>query len=304
MKKVLVIGAGNVGAHIINHGITKHIGAEFFLLDLNQELEAAQILDLKDTLLFSHHARVTGINFDDERLKDMDIIVITAGANQAPGETRCDLLQKNTSILQSIAGQLGELKPGAIVVLVTNPVDILTQAAQQIFKLPANQIFGTGTLLDSARLRWRLADKMEINVNHVHGYVLGEHGDSEFVAWSSIRPEIDLTEAEKTVIAEDVKKSAYNIIAGKGATYFGIGAATTKLLNAIINNTKELLPVSTPYPFIANERLIKTPIGVPAVIGATGILRTPEIKLSTEELKQLQASAEKLQQLFESCPIK
>jgi len=256
MKKVLVIGAGNVGAHIINHGITKHIGAEFFLLDLNEELEAAQILDLKDTLLFSHHSQVSGIGFGDERLQDMDVIIITAGANQKEGETRCDLLQKNTSILRSIAEKLGPLKPSAIVMLVTNPVDILTQSAHHIFDLPQNQIFGTGTLLDSARLRWRLAEVMEINVNHVHGYVLGEHGDSEFVAWSSVRPQPKLTVAQKQKIAEEVKQAAYTIIAGKGATYFGIGAATIKLLKAVLNDTKEVLPVSTPYPFIENEALL------------------------------------------------
>ncbi|NCP67328.1 hypothetical protein GW756_04420 [bacterium] len=303
MKKILVIGAGHVGAHIINHGITKHIGAEFFLLDLNQELEAAQILDLKDTLLFSHHAQVSGVNFEDPRLKEMDVIIITAGANQAPGETRCDLLQKNTTILQSIAKQLGTLKPEAIVILVTNPVDILTQAAQQIFDLPDSQIFGTGTLLDSARLRWRLAEKMGININHIHGYVLGEHGDSEFVAWSSVRPKPEISEAEKNKIEDEVKKAAYTIIEGKGATYFGIAAAAIKLLNAIINDTKELLPVSTPCHFIADETLKNTPIGIPAVIGSKGIERVPSIELTKDEHDKLIKSAQKIQDLFNSCPL-
>jgi len=304
MKKVLVIGAGNVGAHIINHGITKHIGAEFFLLDLNEELEAAQILDLKDTLLFSHHAQVHGISFGDERIKDMDIIIITAGASQAPGETRCDLLQKNNSILQSIATKLGTLKPEAIVMLVTNPVDILTQSAFHIFDLPPSQIFGTGTLLDSARLRWRLSEAMGINVNHVHGYVLGEHGDSEFVAWSTVHPDPKLSEQEKEAMGKAVKEAAYSIIAGKGATYFGIAAATTKLLNAVINDTKELLPISTPYAHIKNKELKNTPIGVPAIIGATGIDRVPELSLYPEEEHQLENSAQKLKDLFNTCPIK
>lgn len=304
MQKVLVIGAGNVGAHIINHGITKHIGAEFFLLDLNEELEAAQILDLKDTLLFSHHAQISGIQFGDERLQEMDVIIITAGANQGPGETRCDLLQKNNSILQSIAAKLGKLKPEAIVMLVTNPVDILTKSAYQIFDLPQSQIFGTGTLLDSARLRWRLSEIMDINVNHVHGYVLGEHGDSEFVAWSSVRPETKLNEAQKLKVEEDVRQAAYTIIAGKGATYFGIGAATIKLLNAVINDTKEMLPVSAPYPYLADKALQNTPLGIPAVIGKNGIERVPERKLNDDELEKLTLSAEKLNTLFGSCPIK
>lgn len=304
MKKVLVIGAGNVGAHIINHGITKHIGAEFYLLDLNQELEEAQILDLKDTLLFSHHAQVHGVSFGDECIQDMDVIIITAGANQAPGETRCDLLQKNNQILQSIADQLGKLKPEAIVMLVTNPVDILTQSAYHIFDVPNKQIFGTGTLLDSARLRWRLSEKMNININHVHGYVLGEHGDSEFVAWSTVRPESDMTKTDKVQMAEEVRQAAYSIIAGKGATYFGIGAATIKLLNAVINDTKEVLPVSTPYPYIQNPDLASTPIGIPAVIGANGIERVPKLPLTNDENQKLADSAQKLKELFNTCPIK
>lgn len=304
MKKVLVVGAGNVGAHIISHGITRHIGADFFLLDLNQELEAAQILDLKDTLLFSHHTQVCGLNFGDDRLKEIDVVIITAGANQAPGETRCDLLQKNTSILQSIAKKLGTLKPEAIVMLVTNPVDILTHAAYDIFDLPKNQIFGTGTLLDSARLRWRLSEHLSININHIHGYVLGEHGDSEFVAWSTIRPNPEFTEEQKKEVEREVKQAAYTIIAGKDATYFGIAAATIKLLNAVLNDTKELLPVSTQYPHTDDKVLANTPVGIPAVIGAKGIERVPALDLNQEEKIKLSASAKKLGGLYGSCPIK
>ena len=187
MKKVLVIGAGNVGAHIIHHGITKEVGAEFFLLDINQELEKAQVLDLKDTLLFSQHTQIQGIDFNDPRIVEMDIVVITAGANQAPGETRCDLLNKNSKILKSIADKLNPIKSSAIILLVTNPVDILTHLAYQIFNIPQERIIGTGTLLDSARLRWRIAEHFDVNIKNVHGYVLGEHGDSEFVAWSTVK---------------------------------------------------------------------------------------------------------------------
>lgn len=303
MKKVLVIGAGHVGAHIVNHGISKQIGATFYLLDLNEELEAAQILDLKDTLLFSHHTQVTGIDFTDPQIKDMDVIIITAGANQAPGETRCDLLQKNCAILQSIAKQLGTLKPETIIILITNPVDILTRAAQMIFDLPSNQIFGTGTLLDSARLRWRLAEKMGININHIHGYVLGEHGDSEFVAWSNVRPSPELSQTEKDQLAEAVKQAAYTIINGKGATYFGIAGVAVKLLNAIINDTKELLPISTAYPWIEEETLQKIPLGIPAVIGSKGIEKVPQLHLSATEKQKLIASAQKIQGLFQSCQL-
>lgn len=303
MKKVLVIGAGNVGAHIINHGINRHIGAEFFLLDINNQLEQAQILDLKDTLMFSHYCRVSGIDFDDERLGQMDVIIITAGANQKPGETRCDLLQKNIALLRDIAHQLGPLKPEAVVMLVTNPVDILTHAAQDVFSLPAKQVFGTGTLLDSARLRWRLSERLSINLNHIHGYVLGEHGDSEFVAWSTIHPDPELSDKQKDELETEVRQAAYKIIAGKGSTYFGIAAVTIKLLNAVLNDTKELLPVSTIYPHTENATLKQVPLGIPAVIGQGGVERVPPLHLNGREQDLLEASAKKLLDLYKSCPL-
>lgn len=304
MKKVLVIGAGNVGAHIIHHSLTRDVGAEFFLLDVNEELEKAQVLDLKDTLLFSKHSQVKGIDFDDPRIADMDIVVVTAGANQLPGETRCDLLNKNSAILRSIADQIKPLKPSAIVLLVTNPVDILTHLSHDIFGLPADQVFGTGTLLDSARLRWRIAEHLEINIKNVHGYVLGEHGDSEFVAWSTVKPasQLDDTMREKTETA--VKRAAYEIIEGKGATYFGISGATTQILNAIIHDTREIFPVSTIYPHTEHAALSQTPIGIPAVIGEHGIEKVPKLNLTEAEMAQLEASAEKLFELYGSCPIK
>jgi L-lactate dehydrogenase len=304
MKKVLVIGAGNVGAHVIHYGITRNIGAEFFLLDVNEELEQAQILDLKDTLLFSQHSQIQGINFGDSKIAEMDVIIITAGANQAPGETRCDLLNKNAKILQNIANQLKPIKSSAVVLLITNPVDILTHLAYGIFDLPQKQIFGTGTLLDSARLRWRIADQSQINIKNVHGHVLGEHGDSEFVAWSTVHPSNQLAAKEKIAIEKSVKEEAYDIIAGKGATYFGISAAATKLLNAILHDTREILPVSTVYPHTDHPALSGTPIGIPAVIGANGIERVPELHLGKEEIAKLETSAEKLHELYGSCPVK
>ena len=304
MKKVLVIGAGNVGAHIIQYAVTRNIGAEFYLLDINEELEKAQILDLKDTLLFSEKAKVEGINFDDPRIEEMDIIVVTAGANQGPGETRCDLLKKNTSILQSIASGLENIKSSAIVLLVTNPVDILTHIAYDLFDLPKQQIFGTGTLLDSARLKWRLAEKMNINIKNVHGWVLGEHGDSEFVAWSTVGPlNTAISQSEKEAIELSVQRQAYEIIEGKGATYFGISAATNCLLNAIIHDTKQILPVSTIYPYSDHKSLQNVPIGVPATIGANGVEQIMELQLTEEEFQKLRKSADKLCKLYGSCPI-
>jgi len=304
MKKILVVGAGNVGAHIINTCLTQNLGADFYLLDVNQELESANILDLKDTLLFAPRSRVQGINARDEVIADMDIVVITAGANQAPGETRCELLNKNTEILGAIAEKLGALKPSAIVLLVTNPVDILTHVAYSLFDLPKSQIFGSGTLLDSARLRWRIAEKLDLSIKNIHGYVLGEHGDSEFVAWSTVKPgQKRFTDAEKQIMEQQIQDQAYEIIKGKGATYFGISAAAASLLGAIIHDTKEIFPVSTTYPHAENDLLRKTPIGIPAVIGAEGIEQIFPLNLTDEETKKLEDSAKKLHDLYDVCPI-
>ncbi|MCF7830975.1 hypothetical protein K9M41_03215 [Candidatus Gracilibacteria bacterium] len=304
MKKVLVVGAGNVGAHIIHYGVALNLGVEFYLLDINEELEQAQILDLKDTLLFSERSRVSGINFGDQKIAEMDVIIITAGAKQSPGETRCELLGKNSAMLQSIANDLGTLKPSAVILLVTNPVDILTHLAYGIFPLPKNQILGSGTLLDSMRLRWRMAEKYNISPKNIHGYVLGEHGDSEFVAWSTVKPAQDLETKEKEAIEKSVREEAYDIIKGKGSTYFGISAASITLVNAILNNTQEIFPVSTVYPHRNHPALQNTPVGIPAILGANGIEEVPEFVLNDEEWQKLEQSAEKLDKLYASCPLK
>lgn len=302
MKKIAVVGAGNVGAHIISYGIARDLPVEFLLVDLDEELEKAQVLDLKDSLLFSKRTRVDGANFGDSRLSDADIIVITAGANQKDGETRCDLLGKNAKILSSIASSLGKLKESAIVVLVTNPVDVLTHLAKLFFDLPGNQIIGTGTLLDSARLRWRMSEISDTNIKEMTGYVMGEHGDSEFVAWSTVKRADLLDQKQKDAIEEAVMREAYDIIGGKGATYFGIGAATVNLLDAIVHDSSEIYPVSVSLD--GEYGLHDIALGVPCKITAQGVEKVVEVDLTDEEAQKLQASAEKLSELYRSCPVK
>ncbi len=304
MKTVLVIGAGNVGSQIIHYGMARDVAAQFFLLDTDQELETAQVLDLKDTLFFSKNSNVSEINYGDTKITEMDVIIITAGANQSVGETRCDLLQKNAVILKSIAQNLGTLKSEAVVIIVSNPVDILTSLAYQFFDIPQNQIFGTGTLLDSARLCWQIAQMQKVPVGEVSGYVLGEHGDSEFVAWSMVNLTGKLlSTTEQQCIENEVKQEAYAIIKGKGATYFGIAASTITLLNAVLGNTGEVYPVSTCYPHFEDVELQKTPLGVLAKLGEKGVHEVVKMDLPENELQNLKDSAQKLIQLNRSCPI-
>jgi L-lactate dehydrogenase len=299
MKKVTIIGAGNVGAHIVSAGIARNLPVEFYLVDRNEEFEAAQVLDLKDALLFSPQSKVFAADFGDKNVLDSDVFIITAGASQKPGETRCELLGRNVKILQSICDALGEIKDSTVIVLVTNPVDILTQLVAEIFKLPAGQILGTGTLLDSARLRWRLAEKLEKNIEDVSGYILGEHGDSEFVAWSSVNSRDNFDENQQAELQEKTKKEAYKIIEGKGSTYFGIGAATAELLSHIIFDTNKILPVSV--PLTGQYGISGISVGVPAKIGVGGVKEVVELELSVDEREKLAKSAKKLKELFEGC---
>lgn len=300
MKPIItVIGAGNVGSHIISSAMLKNLSARFLLMDTNEAFEKSQILDLKDQRMFCKNTNVSGVSPQDPLLAETDIFVITAGAKQSPGETRCELLGRNVALLQNIKKSIGVVKPSALIIIVTNPVDILTECAVQIFGLPKNQVMGTGTLLDTARLRWRLAEKFQRNIHDINGMVLGEHGDSEHVAWSTCSLAEKLSESEKNEIEEAVKQSAYRIIEGKGSTYFGIGVVTATLLQDILNDSKKILPLSVS---LTGEYSIEgISLGVPVKIGRNGIEEIYELPLSSSEQKKLNDSAHKLKTLFSEC---
>jgi L-lactate dehydrogenase len=269
-------------------------------MDLNESLTKAQTKDLKDSLMFSQFTTLTQVNQEDVPVDKLDVVIVTAGANQAPGETRMQLLAKNADLVKRIAGSLSGLKKEAIVLMVTNPVDVLTAVAREVFDLEPCKVIGSGTMLDSARLRWRIAERMGRCIHNVHGYVLGEHGDSEFVAWSSVSKACKISDEEKAKVEENVRGAAYEIIEGKGATFFGIGAAAVYILTAILHDSHALIPVSTHYPYLADEALQKIPLGVPSVIGDVGIVVTPELDLTEDEMEKLESSARQLHAAFES----
>ena len=298
---IAVIGAGNVGAHIVSASLLKNISANFLLIDMNEKFENAQVLDLRDVQMFSPDASIAGADIGKGKVQQADIIVITAGAKQNPGESRCELLSKNIQILQSIKKGIGDINPKALIVMVTNPVDVLTQLAVDIFKLPKTQVFGTGTLLDSARLRWRLADKFDRNIADVDGYVLGEHGDSEFIAWSHVSKAKEINTKEKAEIERSVMMQAYEIIEGKGSTYFGIGAATAELLKNIVSDSKKILPLSC--CLTGEYGLNGVALGIPAKIGRNGIEKIYELDLTKDEQEKLELSAQKLKKLFNQCEV-
>jgi len=293
MKKITIVGAGQVGAHIASACIARELDADITMIDERQTCETAQVLDLQDAIYFSKNTKIGCGDYGDKDVEDSDIFVITAGAAQKPGETRLQLVEKNTSILQSIIASLGNIKPTAIVILVTNPVDVLTFKAHEILNLPRTQVFGTGTLLDTSRLRWRLAAKMDIDIETSDGFVLGEHGDTSFIAWSSVQKASKLSQEEKDAMEDSVRNAAYEIIEGKGSTHFGIGAATAELIEHIITPSKKVFPLSVCLE--GEYGFSDIAAGVPCKVSENGIKEILQIELSKEEQDKFKASIETLQ---------
>ncbi len=300
MKKVAIIGAGNVGAHVASAVISRDIACEILMVDPNEAFEAGQVLDLRDSMLFSPRTRVSGASFKDATVHDADIFVITAGAPRQTGDSRLDLLEKNMRVLDSVRESLGEIRKDAVIIVVTNPVDIATQYVADTFGLPHGQVFGTGTVLDTARLRWRLAEKLDRNIANAHGHVLGEHGDSCVIPWSLVSSCDKFSLEEKAQLHEDVKKGGAQIIAGKGATYFGIGSTTAELIDAVLSNSRRLYPVTVPLRGEYGVEGIS--IGVPCPVGETGVEKIVEMSLEKEELEALQKSAGILKEMYDKLP--
>ncbi len=297
-SKVAIIGAGAVGSTAAYATAIKNIASEIILIDINENKEKGEVMDMCDGMSFLETGKIKGGNFTDAR--DADIIVITAGISQKPGDTRLDLVNTNKKILISIFKQIGKIKKTTIVLLISNPVDILTHLAQKITRLPKHQVFGSGTGLDTARLRTQLAKKFKISAQDINGYVMGEHGDSEFVAWSTVSiggisiDRLKLSTQEKKRIETSVRKEAYKIIKHKGATYYGIALVISDILEAILYDQHKIMPIST--------RLSKwngvsdVCMGVPAVIGRRGVEKIWPVKLPADEKKKLIKSAKALKQ--------
>lgn len=295
-SKIAIIGAGAVGSTIAYTLMIKPLAAEVLLIDVNDKKVEGEVMDLDDSQCFSETGAVTRATFKDAA--DADIIVLTAGAAQKPGETRLVLVQKNKAICQSIFKSIGKIKSTAIIVVVANPVDIITYTAQELSGLPHNQVFGAGTALDTARLRSELAHLLGVYAGNVDGYMLGEHGDSEFAAWSTVSiggvplknlkvPAAKLKEVEKRV-----KSAAYEIINRKGATFYGIAMATVDILEAILFDQHKVVPASVRLN--GWNGVSGLCLGVPAVVGRQGIEKVWPLNLPADEKKKFQQSANEI----------
>ncbi len=280
--KIMIVGTGNVGASIAYAILNQRTPVkEIILSDLNANDAIGEAMDLSDALAVSpSFLKIRASDYSEA--KDCDVCIITAGANQKPGETRTDLVQRNVAILKSIIGPIMATGFAGIFLIVANPVDTLSFLTWNYSQLPAEKVIGSGTVLDSARLRLNLAEKLSVNPKSVHAYQVGEHGDSELTLWSTANIGGEkitklLSVAERTKIEQQVRNKAYDIIAKKGATHYGIGACVVQILNCILNDERRVLSVSS---LDENNGVYN---GFPAVVGRQGIIRRLNVPLSESE---------------------
>ncbi|ACZ22220.1 malate dehydrogenase (NAD) [Sanguibacter keddieii DSM 10542] len=305
--KVAVVGAGAVGSTMAYAALMRGSARHVALYDINRAKVEAEALDLSHGIQFMPMAEVVGSD-DVAVCADADIIMVTAGAKQKPGQTRLDLAEATISLVSKILPELLAVAPDATYVMVTNPVDIVTYAALKISGLPPTQLFGSGTVLDSSRLRFLIAQHCGVAVQNVHAYMAGEHGDSEIPLWSSatiggvpllewdaIEGRAPLTAEVRDQIAHEVINSAYRIIEGKGATNYAVALAGSRIIEAVLNDEHRVLPVSTlldDYYGISDICL-----SVPSIVGRHGVTDRLQVPLSPVEIRGLQHSAASLKEV-------
>ena len=305
-RKVAVIGCGFVGASIAFALMQKGLFSEMVLIDANHAKAEGEAMDLSHGLPYT--ASMDIYAGDYKEVADCGLIIITAGANQKPGETRLDLIEKNVGILKSIVPQITATAFEGILMIVANPVDVLTYAAQQISGYPVERVFGSGTDLDTARLKYQVGRHLDVDSRSVHAVIIGEHGDSELPVWSGANVSgIDLNhfcelrghfnhEASMERLYEEVRDSAYEIIKRKGATYYGIGMALTRITRAVFGNESSVLTVSAMLRGEYGQKDVF--VGVPCIVNRSGIQRVLELNLSEEEQARFSASCETLRESY------
>lgn len=305
VRKVAVIGCGYVGAASAFALMQSGLFAEMVLLDVDQNRAEGEAMDIAHGLSFANPMKIYAGNYDD--LVDAAVIVITAGANQKPDESRLDLVHKNAAIMKSIILEIKNRNCQGILLIVSNPVDILTHVALEVSGFEERRVFGSGTVLDTARLRFQLGEHLKVDNRSVHAFIIGEHGDSEMAAWSSanvsgvplhtfceMRGHFDHEENTEN-IEETVKNSAYEIIKKKHATYFGIAMVIKRICQAIVRDEKSIFPVS--HRMHGEYGLDDVVLSMPAIVGAYGMESPIPISLDDKEVTKLHESAKILQEI-------
>jgi L-lactate dehydrogenase len=310
ISRLAVIGAGSVGSSLAYAALIRRSASEVILYDIAKEKTEAEVLDLAHGTQFTGTSRVSG-GSDISCVAGASVVVITAGAKQKQGQTRLELAGTNVGILESLMPQLLQHAPDAIYILVSNPVDVLTVAAAQISGLTNGRIFGSGCVLDSARLRWLIGARSGVAQRSVHAMMLGEHGDTEFPLWSQAKigtaPLRDWTDADgnrlfsgdvRAAIHDDVVHAAYKIIAGKGATNYAIGLSGARIVEAVLGDEHAVMPVSST---LQDYRGIDgVALSVPCIVGANGVERVLDTPMDEQEVSWLDRSASTLHDSLKS----
>jgi len=307
-RKVAIIGCGFVGSSSAFALMQSGLFSEMVLIDADVNRAEGEALDISHGLPFAKPMKIYAGSYED--IADAAIVIVTAGAGQKPGETRLDLVKKNVEIFKSIIPEIAKQDFNGILLIVANPVDILTYVAAKLSKLPQGRVFGSGTVLDSARLKYLLGEHLDVDNRSVHAFIIGEHGDSEMAAWSSANvsgiPLNDFCEMrgyfkhEESMkkILEEVKNSAYEIIEKKHATYYGIAMSVRRICEAIIRDEKSILPVSSIQK--GEYGIENVALSIPAIVGREGVEKVVPIKLSDTEKKELIKSANTLKNVLDT----
>ena len=298
-RKVAVIGCGFVGSSSAFALMQSGLFSEMVVIDADTKRAEGEAMDISHGISFARPMQIYAGNYDD--ITDAAIIVITAGANQKPDETRLDLIKKNAAIMKSIVGEIKKRDFGGILLIVSNPVDILTLIALKESGYPSNRVIGSGTVLDTGRFKYLLGEHLDVDSRSVHAFIIGEHGDSELAAWSNarigglkvndfceLRGHFNHEQSMKKIF-ENVRNSAYEIIERKHATYYGIAMAVKRICEAIVRNEKSILPVSS--LMTGEYGLNDVVLSIPAVVDETGVQKVIPIELNDEELTKLKDSA-------------
>jgi len=303
-SKVVIIGSGFVGASIAYATLIRGLCNELVLIDIDREKAQGEAMDLSHGLPFIRPVEIRAGGF--EECEGAEIIVITAGANQKPGETRLDLVQKNAKIMQSILEEIVKYERNAILIVVSNPVDVLTTFARKVTNLPPEHIIGSGTVLDTARFRYTLSQRCGVNASNIHAYVVGEHGDSEVLLFSSASiagssldsfrenfPGVFEKDWQEQVTSE-VRRAAYEIISRKGATYYGIGLSCAQIMQAILRDEQKVLTVSSLLEDQYHD--LGVALSVPSILGRNGVVRRLELRMDVIEDELFQKSVQTLRE--------
>ena len=305
LRKCALIGCGFVGATTAFTLTESGIFSEMVLIDANVDKAEGEAMDLSHSLPFFCPMKIYSGNYGD--IADCGIIIITAGANQRPDETRIDLVHRNVEIFKKIIPEIVRVNKDAILLIVSNPVDILTYTALKLSGFDKSRVIGSGTVLDTARLKYLLGQHVGVDSRSVHAFIIGEHGDSELPVWSSANVSgVDLDnfcaicgncDGEKMHgIFENVRDSAYEVIERKGATYYAIAAAVRRIVTAIVRDEHSVLTVSTALDGHYGESGMC--LGVPAIVGADGVQKVLDIELSDEETRRFKASAAAMKEVL------